>query len=85
MSKIFEHGLFGLASKLFGKEKGKGIGDSTKSNPAAAAPISPEAIDAVNAGTTTPASPQMMKKGGMTASSRADGIAQRGKTKGRFV
>jgi hypothetical protein len=26
-----------------------------------------------------------MKKGGMTASRRADGIAQRGKTKGRFV
>jgi hypothetical protein len=26
-----------------------------------------------------------MKKGGMTASSRADGIAQRGKTKGRMV
>jgi hypothetical protein len=25
------------------------------------------------------------KKGGMTASSRADGIAQRGKTKGRFI
>ena len=26
-----------------------------------------------------------MKKGGLTASRRADGIAQRGKTKGRFV
>jgi len=26
-----------------------------------------------------------MKKGGMTASRRADGIAQRGKTKGKFV
>jgi hypothetical protein len=26
-----------------------------------------------------------LKKGGMTASRRADGIAQRGKTKGRFV
>ena len=26
-----------------------------------------------------------MKKGGMTASRRADGIASRGKTKGRFV
>ena len=26
-----------------------------------------------------------MKKGGMTASKRADGIAQRGKTKGKFV
>jgi hypothetical protein len=28
---------------------------------------------------------QGMKKGGMTASSRADGCAVRGKTKGRFV
>ena len=26
-----------------------------------------------------------MKKGGMTASRRADGIAQRGKTRGKFV
>jgi hypothetical protein len=26
-----------------------------------------------------------MKKGGMTASRRADGIAQRGKTKGRMI
>ena len=26
-----------------------------------------------------------MKKGGMTASTRADGIAQKGKTKGKFV
>jgi hypothetical protein len=26
-----------------------------------------------------------MKKGGMTASSRADGCASKGKTKGRFV
>lgn len=29
--------------------------------------------------------PEGMKKGGMTASRRADGIAQRGKTKGRLV
>ena len=28
---------------------------------------------------------QPMKKGGMTASRRADGIAQRGKTKGRMI
>jgi hypothetical protein len=28
---------------------------------------------------------QGMKKGGMTASSRADGCATKGKTKGRFV
>ena len=27
----------------------------------------------------------LLKKGGLTASSRADGIASRGKTKGRFV
>ena len=52
---------------------------------AATSAISPEAIKALNAGTTAPANPQMMKKGGMTASSRADGCATKGKTKGRFV
>jgi len=86
MSKIFKYGLFGLADKLFGKEKGEGIGDSTKSSPAAAAPISPEATDAVNRGSATPASPQM-KKGGKvsSASNRADGCAVKGKTKGRMI
>jgi hypothetical protein len=34
--------------------------------------------------TVSPSAATMMKKGG-TASSRADGIASRGKTKGRFV
>ena len=84
MNKIFKHGLFGLADKLFGKEKGEGVGDSTKSNQTSA-PISPEAIEAVNKGSVTPASPQM-KKGGKvsSASSRADGIAQRGKTRGKI-
>jgi hypothetical protein len=49
MDKIFKYGLFGLADKLFGKEK--------------------------------------MKKGGKvsSASSRADGRAVKGKTKGRMV
>jgi hypothetical protein len=84
MDKIFKHGLIGLADKLFGKEKGKGV-EPNASNPTGA-PISPEAIDAVNKGSVTPASPQM-KKGGKvsSASSRADGCATKGKTKGRFV
>jgi hypothetical protein len=86
MNKIFKYGLLGLADKIFGPEKGKGVGDSTKSSPAAAAPISSEATDAVSRGSATPASPQM-KKGGKvsSASSRADGCATKGKTKGRFV
>ena len=85
MNKIFKYGLFGLADKLFGKEKGEGVGGSTKSNPTGE-PISSEAVDAVNKGSVTPASPQM-KKGGKvsSASSRADGCATKGKTKGRFV
>ena len=84
MDKIFKHGLFGLADKLFGKEKGKPV-EPNASNPTGE-PISPEANDAVNKGSVTPASPQM-KKGGKvsSASARADGIAQKGKTKGRFV
>jgi hypothetical protein len=36
-------------------------------------------------GTGLPIKTGGMKKGGMTASRRADGIAQRGKTKGRMV
>jgi len=84
MNKIFKYGLFGLADKLFGKEKGKPV-EPNASNPTSA-PISPEANDAVNKGSVTPASPQM-KKGGKvsSASSRADGIAQKGKTKGRMI
>ena len=35
--------------------------------------------------TNEPAKNKPMKKGGMTVSSRADGIASRGKTKGRIV
>ncbi len=84
MDKIFKHGLIGLADKLFGKEKGKGV-EPNASNPTGE-PISPEAIDAVNKGSVTPASPQM-KKGGKvsSASARADGCAVKGKTKGRMV
>ena len=48
----------------------------------------PKLEDAYNkASTNTPAAPKTEKKakGGMTASKRADGIAQRGKTRGTMV
>jgi hypothetical protein len=47
---------------------------------AAAAEAESKATSVGNVGTVT-----KMKKGGMTASKRADGIAQRGKTRGRLV
>jgi hypothetical protein len=46
---------------------------------------SPEQKVPTNSGETTNAMGDTYKKGGMTASARADGCATKGKTKGRFV
>jgi hypothetical protein len=87
-------------NNLTGMLKGLPLASSVGTNPTYAAPPKPMPMPMPPTGTTgTPmpaTGPQYMKKGGKvksssaksevsTASSRGDGIAQRGKTKGRMV
>ena len=79
MDKIFKHGLFGLADKLFGKEKGKPV-EATNPN-------ATNDLDQINQAANQTTQTVRMKKGGKvsSASSRADGCCVKGKTKGRMV
>jgi hypothetical protein len=81
MNNILKHGLFGIATNAIDKLTSKSDADARisaleKNNEDYKKQLA--AMQQANAGQTK------MKKGG-TASSRADGCAQRGKTKGTMV
>lgn len=75
ISDILASGVGGILPMLMAKEYNKNAAEK-------AATAADEARQQAAAAS---AQGQPMKKGGMTASRRADGIAQRGKTKGRMI
>jgi hypothetical protein len=75
ISDILATGVGGILPMLMAKDYNKN----------AAAKAATAADEARQQAIAASAQGQPMKKGGMTASKRADGIAQRGKTKGRMI
>jgi hypothetical protein len=75
ISDILATGVGGILPMLMAKDYNKN----------AAAKAATTAEEARQQAIAASAQGQPMKKGGMTASRRADGIAQRGKTKGRMI
>jgi len=75
ISDVLASGVGGILPMLMAKEYNKNAAEK-------AATAADEARQQAAAAS---AQGQPMKKGGMTASRRADGIAQRGKTKGRMI
>lgn len=95
---IARHGGFGLLGMALAKKK-KGQFDPSD-NPGQTPPIAPTAGERLKRGGSISAAdavhkhernmhkgkkPTKFAKGGSTASKRGDGIAKKGKTKGRFV
>jgi hypothetical protein len=75
ISDVLASGVGGILPMLMAKEYNKN----------AAEKVATAADEARQQAAAASAQGQPMKKGGMTASRRADGIAQRGKTKGRMI
>ena len=79
LSEILSSGVGGVLPMLLAREHEKDRAQIATLEADKAASVGNVGTSG-NVGTVT-----KMKKGGMTASKRADGIAQRGKTKGRMV
>jgi len=94
VSDIARHGGLGIMGMLAAKKKKRGEADD-EGRPATGGRGDVDAMMGRSAGRNVEAGEGMkrggkakvkkMAKGGSTASKRADGCAQRGKTKGRFV
>ena len=72
MGKLISQGVGGMIPAMIARD--------AQRQDAEEAAAAERATSVGNVGTVT-----KMKRGGMTASKRADGIAQRGKTRGRIV
>jgi hypothetical protein len=80
ISELLASGVGGILPMMMAKEYRKNAADEEA---AAAKAASVGNVGNVGDAGSTPR--QQMKKGGMTASKRGDGIAQRGKTRGKMV
>ena len=78
ISELLASGVGDILPMMMAKEYRKNAADEEAAAAAKAASVG-------NVGDAGSTPRQQMKKGGMTASKRGDGIAQRGKTRGKMV